>query len=96
MLEQKFNFLVKDLSLNYHLGKEKCKKALKLYGIWLFKVGGVFPILPKLPWPKVSFSYTVCGGSCTNHDVPIILIYYVNVISDITLEDAPAEIRCSW
>ena len=27
MIEQKFHFPVKDLSLNYHLGKEKCQKA---------------------------------------------------------------------
>ena len=33
MLEQKFHFLVKDLCLNYHLGKEKCQKALELYEI---------------------------------------------------------------
>ena len=49
MLEQKFHFPVKDLSLNYHLGEEKCQKALKLYEIWIFKVGGVLPIYPKLP-----------------------------------------------
>ena len=49
MLEQKVHFPVKDLSQNYHLGEEKCQKGLKLYEIWIFKVGGVLPILPKLP-----------------------------------------------
>ena len=49
MLEQKFHFPVKDQSLHYHLGEEKCQKALKLYEIWIFKVGGVLPILPKPP-----------------------------------------------
>ena len=52
MLEQKFHFPVKDLSLHYHLGEEKCQKALKLYEIWIFKVGGDLPILPKLPEKK--------------------------------------------
>ena len=44
MLEQKILFPVKDLSLNYHLGKETCQKALELYEIWIFKVRGVFVI----------------------------------------------------
>ena len=44
MLEQKSKFPEEDLSLNYHLGKEKCQKALKLYEIWIFKVRGVFVI----------------------------------------------------
>ena len=62
MLEQKFYFSVKDLSLNYHLGKEKCQKALKLYEIWIFKVRGVFAIYPIMTLSEVSQSYPMCVG----------------------------------
>ena len=95
MLEQKFHFLVKDLSLNYHLGKEKCKKALKLYEIWLFKVEGVFPILPKLPWPKVSFSYTLCGASntrCYRRAAPVT----PGVTGDCTDPNFPRTVYMLW
>ena len=55
MLEQKFHFPVKDRSLHYHLGEEKC---IKLYKIWIFKF--VLPILPKLPISAMSFSNALC------------------------------------
>ena len=48
MLEQKFNFLVKDLSLNYHLGKEKCKKSFEIVWDMTFQSWGCFPDFAKI------------------------------------------------
>ena len=48
MLEQKFHFLVKDLSLNYHLGKEKYKKSFEIVWDMTFQSWGCFPDFAKI------------------------------------------------
>ena len=45
MLEQKFHFLVKDLSLNYHLGKEK---SFEIVWDMTFQSWGCFPDFAKI------------------------------------------------
>ena len=47
MLEQKFHFPVKDLSLNYHLGKDKCKN-FKIVWDMNFQSWGCFQNIAKI------------------------------------------------